>query len=134
MGNHTATIIDGKSGTIRSYCEEELCNVREFEARIKVPFDGEKQVVGLDKPFCPLCGKNPARWWSWDPLREADKLNGFRVGLRDSPSAIKERAFRERVQELKQALKEAEEKGDYAVIRDLALLRMELQRRYELHD
>ncbi|MEE9305824.1 MAG: toprim domain-containing protein, partial [bacterium] len=55
-------------------------------------------------------------------------LDDFRVGLRDSLSAIEERALRERVRELEQALKEAEEAGDDAVVRDLTLRRMELQR------
>lgn len=55
-------------------------------------------------------------------------LDDFRVGLRDSLSAIEERSLRARVRKLEQALKEAEEAGDQAVVRDLTLRRIELQR------
>jgi hypothetical protein len=54
-------------------------------------------------------------------------LDDFRVGLRDSLSAIENRSLRGRVRELEEALKEAEEAGDQAVVRDLTLRRMELQ-------
>ena len=81
MNHLNVTISGGKSGTIHSYCEETLCNVREFSTLIKVPpFDGEEQEVGLSKLFCPLCGKNPAKWWSWEPLGGADELDTVAPG------------------------------------------------------
>ncbi|MFQ5892950.1 MAG: DNA primase, partial [Nitrospinota bacterium] len=55
-------------------------------------------------------------------------LEDFEAGLRDCLAAVEERGLREEIRQLERALKEAEEAGNDAVVRELTLRRMELQR------
>lgn len=55
-------------------------------------------------------------------------LEDYRVGLRDSMATIESRALRGQVRELERALREAEVAGNDAMVHELTLRRMELQR------